>query len=1171
MKILRLDLLAYGPFTKRSLVLPHGGPDLHVIYGPNEAGKSTTLRAISALLYGIETQTGDAHQHAMADLRIGARMRHSSGEERSFVRKKGKQGTLLDEAGAAVDESTLRSWLSVTDRKQFELMFGLDHVQLRAAGEALTNPRTSLGEMLFGAALNGTALQTALGKLEAEADKLLSPAGSAGAVHKSLAAYRDQLKRVKERALPAKDWKELQDEIEDAEAKRAELSEALVKLKTDQHRLERLQRALPWVRARAEALSERAAMGDVRLLSRDVAQRRQEITHALEAAEQGVRKATADIGWARHERDALLVPNELLHAEARIKQLTEDLGKYKTEQKDLPGVVKEIMGFRSREREILRDLGLPTLETSALESIRVSEAAVLRIGSLEKTGIQLRAGIEQLRAEVASRRTRLGLRTQELAALPSPVDVAVLRSTWSLLRPDRRLDDQVREARAKVAQRASRAQQGLVGLAPWQGALDEVAGLPVPSEETVHRCERELDEDDEAKRRLTRAQEQRASEVDAVRQQIGRLTDAGSVPTEAQLAAARERRELGWTRVQRAWSAKEEPEEVDWEFAPGVSLRAAYGSSVQAADELADRLRRESERTAQLAALEREEATAVAAMAAVATELAAAEAVAQGHREAWRERWAACGFAPLSPKEMRAWRMRHVDLVEALRQRDEAAAELAGLERTMDEQRRSLEGGLSLAGVEIPAEASWLTLFLHVEHTLSAAEQQAAAHTSLRAEVATLRHELASAEAQVAERERTLGEWQAQWGEAMGALRLPADALSTEANAVLARLDELFRVEEKCERQEARDKAIKKQMVRFKEMVQAQAMALAPELVGNEIEVADALIAKHAAAVRDAARRRTLDEQVDKLQRDLQDAELLREAAQHRWDALLRETGCTTREELEEAEERSDRARLIGERQAAAEQRLMEAGEGWSVASLEQALAETDSDQLETAIARLEEQHKRAYEDRDVLAQKVGALRHREQAESGRDDAAASVAEAQEHLALARSQAERCARLRLGAAVLRRGVERYRKNHEGAILQRASRLFERLTRGRYEQIQVVYQDDKAKLRCVRRGQLVEVEDALSDGTLDQLFLSLRLASLEQHLDAQESMPLVLDDIFIHFDDERASAGLEVLAELATKTQVLLLTHHARNLDLARNTLRPEQWTEHRLAGSAATG
>lgn len=1167
MKFLRLDLLAYGPFTKRSLVLPGDGPDLHLIYGPNEAGKSTTLRAISGLLYGIEKNTGDAHLHATGELRIGARLRHSSSEERSFVRKKGNQGTLLDESGAVVDETLLRSWLSVTDRKQFELMFGLDHVQLRAAGEALTNPKTSLGEMLFGAALNGTALQQALGRLEAEADKLLSPGGSAGAVHKSLAAYRDQLKRVKERSLPAKDWKELQDEIDDAEAKRAALSDALVTLRTERHRQERLQRALPWVRARAEAVAGRAAMGEVRLLPRDTGQRRREATHALEAAEQGVRKTEADLAWARQERDALAVPEELLHADARIKQLTEDLGKYKTEQRDQPGVVKEIMGFRNRERELLRELGLPALETSALETIRVSEAGVLRVRSLEATGIQLRASLDQLRAEVASRRTRLGLRVQELAALPPPVDVSVLRSTWDLLRPDRKLDERVREARGRVEERTARAGTGVAGLAPWKGALEEVAALAVPSEESLRQAERDFGDDDEARRRLAHARTEKTRALHGVRQQIGLLTDAGSVPTEAQLTAARARRDEGWGRVQRSWAAKEEPDEIDWEFAPGVPLRGAFGAAVAAADELADRLRRESERAARLAGLRREEEEAVAALDGLSAEEAAVEATAHGHREAWRERWAACGFEPSTPAEMTAWRRRHGELLEALRLRDEAAGELDRLERSMAEQRRSLEGALSLAGAAAPEGVAWLTVFLHVEHTLSAAEKRAAGEVALRADVATLQQELATAEAQAEERERSLGGWRSQWAEAMGPLRLPADALPAEASVVLSRLDELFREEDKCERQEVRLRAIKKQMKGFEDNVQAQSLALAPELVGTTTEVADALIAKHAAAMKDAARRRTLDEQADKLQRDLQDAELALEAAQRRWDALLRETGCASREELEAAEERSEEARVYGERQSAAEQRLMEAGEGWSVASLEQALADTDSDRLEADIARLDEEYKRAQEDRDVLGQKVGALRHREQAESGRDDAAASVAEAQETLAQARSQAERCARLRLGAAVLRRGVERYRKNHEGAILQRASRLFERLTRGRYEQIQVVYEDDRARLRCVRRGRLVEVEDALSDGTLDQLFLSLRLASLEQHLDAQEPMPLVLDDIFIHFDDDRASAGLEVLAELASKTQVLLLTHHARNLDLARSTLPPDRWTEHRLDGS----
>jgi uncharacterized protein YhaN len=73
---------------------------------------------------------------------------------------------------------------------------------------------------------------------------------------------------------------------------------------------------------------------------------------------------------------------------------------------------------------------------------------------------------------------------------------------------------------------------------------------------------------------------------------------------------------------------------------------------------------------------------------------------------------------------------------------------------------------------------------------------------------------------------------------------------------------------------------------------------------------------------------------------------------------------------------------------------------------------------------------------------------------------------------------------------------------------------------------------------------------MSDGTRDQLYLSLRLATLEQHLSRGEPMPFVVDDILIGFDDNRTKVCLAVLAELAVRTQVLLFTHHRRVLELA---------------------
>lgn len=77
---------------------------------------------------------------------------------------------------------------------------------------------------------------------------------------------------------------------------------------------------------------------------------------------------------------------------------------------------------------------------------------------------------------------------------------------------------------------------------------------------------------------------------------------------------------------------------------------------------------------------------------------------------------------------------------------------------------------------------------------------------------------------------------------------------------------------------------------------------------------------------------------------------------------------------------------------------------------------------------------------------------------------------------------------------------------------------------------------------------------MSDGTTDQLYLALRLASLEAYLENNEPMPFIVDDILIKFDNERASAALEVLGEISEKTQLVFFTHHRHLVELAKSKL-----------------
>ena len=67
MRIERLDLIAYGVFDDHSLDLK--GPGVHLVHGPNEAGKSTTLSALDQLLYGMDHNARYAFRHGIGQAR----------------------------------------------------------------------------------------------------------------------------------------------------------------------------------------------------------------------------------------------------------------------------------------------------------------------------------------------------------------------------------------------------------------------------------------------------------------------------------------------------------------------------------------------------------------------------------------------------------------------------------------------------------------------------------------------------------------------------------------------------------------------------------------------------------------------------------------------------------------------------------------------------------------------------------------------------------------------------------------------------------------------------------------------------------------------------------------------------------------------------------------------
>ena len=117
------------------------------------------------------------------------------------------------------------------------------------------------------------------------------------------------------------------------------------------------------------------------------------------------------------------------------------------------------------------------------------------------------------------------------------------------------------------------------------------------------------------------------------------------------------------------------------------------------------------------------------------------------------------------------------------------------------------------------------------------------------------------------------------------------------------------------------------------------------------------------------------------------------------------------------------------------------------------------------------------------------------------------------------------------------------------LSSRTAEIFSILTSSRYDAI-LLDRDLNAEARA--QGDSIPRDTAfLSTGTVDQLYLAVRLAICELALPSEKSCPVILDDALVNFDDERCERALELLRELANDRQIVLFTCHRREVELMK--------------------
>jgi len=167
----------------------------------------------------------------------------------------------------------------------------------------------------------------------------------------------------------------------------------------------------------------------------------------------------------------------------------------------------------------------------------------------------------------------------------------------------------------------------------------------------------------------------------------------------------------------------------------------------------------------------------------------------------------------------------------------------------------------------------------------------------------------------------------------------------------------------------------------------------------------------------------------------------------------------------------------------------------------------------------------------------------------------ARIERSAESAELRQQRADRIAELRelaetwsvtsIALALLRRTRERYEREHRPDVLKAAEELLSAWTGGRY--VRILAPLGKQVQELERNDGVIVPLGGLSTGTAQQLYLALRFGLVDHFARQAESLPVVMDDILVNFDPERAERAARSIEDLATRHQVLYFTCHPGTL------------------------
>ncbi|KQV43294.1 MULTISPECIES: AAA family ATPase [unclassified Rhizobium] len=1143
MRLTALDLVRYGKFTGRRIefgAVNAGKPDFHIIYGPNEAGKSTLFSAFLDLLFGIETRSTYGFLHPYPTMRIGGVI-ETGGATHDVFRIKRNQNSLVDSADRPLPDTLFAAALAGIDRAAYQMMFSLDDETIERGGEAILKSEGELGALLFSASSGLPDSSAVLSRLRTEAEEFYKPQGRK---HR-LAELKAELETLKAEKTAADTNAREFAALRKARDVAAERHEAALSLRADiQVALERLKaqrEALPLLQRLRAARSELAGFGalpEVPALWHELYP-----TLLREEADGDARLQQLDADIARREAELADIDED--EAALSTASTIEDIeragleARYRTAVYDMPSRLDERAKAAADIATRLRQLGDDAAEA---ENTVIPADILGRIDALsqEHGGLSERLSaaereLDAAREDFSDIEEKYPLEESDCEDLADPQALA------DLVRRLHRSDCLQRQqaARRDIAGLESLLSDRMAALLPFAGDVESLIALPAPPEADIAALSSEKSALEERRQRLADRIAEEEAGIAGERARLAELHRLAPLAADDAALALRVVRDEAWADHARLLDVDSAArfEAAMRRDDEAATIRLGQSESVAQTRMLTLSL---AERNAKLSALQGEARTLsdrLTDWAGNVGALAAACGLPQDIGLARFERWLDMRRLALETRTALRGAMQELMLAQ-----DDEKTALGRLSEIFEAWGGEAAMPDDLAGALDFAERRIDTLEKRIAAHRDSQQARQRASRSLEAREAA--HETACDD---------MERWRQAWRETLAATWLGRRAelpSPTQLRPVLVLLQEIDKLAQKKADLDHRIEGMAKDQRQFATVVEEIARRLGLDGKGDVLATFEASRARlvEARRCRDLAAR--LRREYEERQAERQTLIEKQQRQQAQAGAILDLLGCETLVEagprLEAVRARDGLLRRIAETETDLCTRL-------SVTVSDEAeliLAAVDEDGLAHALS----ERQASFEEADREAGNLNAERReaeRALSRIGGDDAAAHLEE-RRRTVLAEIEARALTYLRLRTGILagETALRLYRERHRSAMMQRASAAFSTVTGGEYEGLATQAEQGREFLIATQAGGASKLARDLSKGTRFQLYLALRMAGYHEIASTRESLPFIADDIMETFDDGRAGHAFALMGEMAKVGQVIYLTHHEHLCALA---------------------